>query len=1690
MFGNSSSVETNEIMKSFDSNSDKAINNNEVAFSKKAQNQCDADENLFLRFLELDPPVTNNETPRSYTKGRTPFTITKKLTKGTELSYGFSIVWTHPPRIEKIESNSAAEKAGMLQGDYVIFIDKYNVVTMPELDILNLIRIQGNTLTLEIFRPKARQGSTKSKIFSPKIMSTRVSYTNQDISTDEESSVKPLNVKFSSAATVSNSNASIEMTKKRLKLPQVAGANSKESIQHQQNPESLRKRYLVQLMNREQHFVSAINFGLERFVHPLRDRKDVISINDHRTLFQNIDELMHLSEDILEQILQNDHDPQMHFASRVYLSKSMALCAAYKRYCSGLKRADCVLLNKSRSSDSDFLTFLNEPPIPKKRPDITTFIHRPLQHFRDILKILQLIASNCPVDSDENKNFSSVISELQAAYREITVNGLMEPLVEGRPLLSLQDLESRLVFTKCKPFSLVIPGRQWIFGSDLTRIDGRTVKQFWTLLFSDIMLFAKVSRDRVLFITDEPLPLTNIVDCIFNVKKKTTEFRLVVDPSGQTAKSPANVNCTPDLTRTPLKSVKKRAIILRAPSIELKAVWQNLLTRQISIVNSTLGSQLSSPLESPDIMVSNLNLNDVNMGASSMVATSSKMCSIESIQQPPQRRQQSNQQNKEDSNNNNSNMKTHSSGKTKERMQNLVEERSRESSPKMARQLENFIDEKCSMLSKSGVSKEGSVHLAQWIKGQFNNKDSIPEFEDEGDGNQDWSAEEVEKRSKELRLMHEVKRIEENPSEDEQLSTSKSTSDSQITVRSSPINNNNSRSDSLSICRQCHKFCKKKLRMTNDSNNNQLSQSKRDETPTTCNSSNTTIKEEISADTLTDEGQEIRASQTMVTIKKCTSPDIAEMALKTSQSSPSALQTAAAKSSKKVNIAEQKKEKTMANGICKCECKPKDFEKTTLSPDEVKHEIVKILSDVDQITNRMSIYTDSSSRSSDSYLSYSSIRAKTLLSKYSFLYNNNHMIAATKTQPLNIIKETMIGAQQPQQENKTATSSITTTTAAEEGTVKTVNSSKKEISLVSTNDENISLMLTDLTQSTPITTSIVPAISINPPTPDPKTQHNSQFNLTKDLEITKVNSISIKTESSFDSVDDEEEPPYIKLKTSLRRFGTMSSLERLPSEDTDEKTLNSSDDDSIEELKMNTQLAKDLRDSGENSQLKTWTSRAGSFLEESKAFIDKYLGRTDDYIYLKSDSKDVSNDFDEYETIEGEATSGEEVWGTPSSGGENDEMHMFNNGDGNQTSPKSSSGDEDTEIMMDELLMAPMMTASNIRGLLPRRRLEPLFEEDTDSCDSNNENSLLKNNEGEEIEKNIEKYPSSPTSIDSDQTTPSIDDEMNMNMDEMMSPTTRLAQQDVMSPLEDLEMDEMEVMMSEEEETPKTTTPVETFGSVADKSGAYALYSQIERKEFRNHIGAVEEIRQDQTVVDQVATTSSTQVPSTFRTPRSLEMRLAMNNDILGDEDLINYVPGPNLTSILGHDLSSYHRVMGRDIIMNRIMDRRDISLPSLNSYSQNERKNDQPSSYSQQKNSKMDTPILNRKTKQRIWNNSGFVQKEEKTALSDLEKLARREKIYCMSQHQSTDTEATSSSSTKANKLFKLLRRNSENTAGRRKEHNYSSGDESTSTHSGQSSLINNNSKENDKALILNRRFFKQLTKRRSNTLSDFSSK
>lgn len=169
--------------------------------------------------------------------------------------------------------------------------------------------------------------------------------------------------------------------------------------------------------------------------------------------------------------MHDDGEPQIQLLPKTYESKLYEITSAYKRYCAGLKRADCVLAAKTKNQNSDFVRFLQTPAIPRRRPDITSFIHRPLEHYRDILKLLSTILSNTKSNQEEYSVISHVVHEMQVrsirksfsrdgltifyisqtVYREITSEGgLMEPVGEGRPLLSVQDLENRLVFTKCK----------------------------------------------------------------------------------------------------------------------------------------------------------------------------------------------------------------------------------------------------------------------------------------------------------------------------------------------------------------------------------------------------------------------------------------------------------------------------------------------------------------------------------------------------------------------------------------------------------------------------------------------------------------------------------------------------------------------------------------------------------------------------------------------------------------------------------------------------------------------------------------------------------------------------------------------------------------------------------------------------------------------------------------------------------------------------------------------------------------------------------------------------------------------------------------------------------------------------------------------------------------------------------------
>ncbi|XP_063828788.1 uncharacterized protein LOC135078129 [Ostrinia nubilalis] len=550
--------------------------------------QREADEHLFLRYLELDPPDDPAAPRRAPRNGRTPFTTTRKLVRGAAGGFGFTVVWTRPPRVERVAAGGSAERAGLRAGDYLVFVGNKNVVTAPEEEVRNLVKSAGQFLTIETFRRVPPNGVG----VRPRLAQVTIPAPE---STPPPAPRSPRATALASPAAAARpptacSSTSQSLDRRKLHLPQVTFSKETPGLST-----DVRKRALLAVVAREQHYATCLQFGLVRFVSPLAERADLIAPNDHQLLFQNIEEIFRLSEDILDQVVQDDGEIQTSTVVAVYLQKTPVFLSLYKKYCLGLKRADCVLVKKSKDPSGAFSRFCTSPPIPRRRPDITSLVHKPLEQFRELLRLMRTAAAATgagPYDQLEKKQLQVIVEQLQSGYQDVTAgSGLMGLAGDGKPLLSVSDLESRLVFTRCKPFVLSTAGRQWIFGGELSRVEGRAVRPYWALLFTDLLLFATVSRDRVLFVTEEPVALGTVSEAQFNVRKKATEFRLILGRTG--GESPL-VSCAP---RTPHRT---RTVVLRAPSIDLKAVWQSLLQRQIYRAHTMTGTPLGSPLDSPD----------------------------------------------------------------------------------------------------------------------------------------------------------------------------------------------------------------------------------------------------------------------------------------------------------------------------------------------------------------------------------------------------------------------------------------------------------------------------------------------------------------------------------------------------------------------------------------------------------------------------------------------------------------------------------------------------------------------------------------------------------------------------------------------------------------------------------------------------------------------------------------------------------------------------------------------------------------------------------------------------------------------------------------------------------------------------------------------------------------------------------
>lgn len=122
-------------------------------------------------------------------------------------------------------------------------------------------------------------------------------------------------------------------------------------------------------------------------------------------------QLLRITEEILEAVVPEVGDIHIDLVISTYKAKLQEITSAYKRYCTGIKRADCVLANKSKNPD--FARFLQTPAIPRRRPDITAFIHKPLEHYREVLKLLNVILSNIQTSQDDYAVICQIVHDMQ-----------------------------------------------------------------------------------------------------------------------------------------------------------------------------------------------------------------------------------------------------------------------------------------------------------------------------------------------------------------------------------------------------------------------------------------------------------------------------------------------------------------------------------------------------------------------------------------------------------------------------------------------------------------------------------------------------------------------------------------------------------------------------------------------------------------------------------------------------------------------------------------------------------------------------------------------------------------------------------------------------------------------------------------------------------------------------------------------------------------------------------------------------------------------------------------------------------------------------------------------------------------------------------------------------------------------------
>lgn len=450
----------------------------------------------------------------------------------SESGFGFTVAWTKPPLVDYLHEGGNAEKAGLMPGDKIICINKIKVSKKGKEEIENIVKNVKDIMELEVIRPESELATRKRQTS----LRRKESFTKK---------------------------------------------GSKMIIQDCNIMLWRRERAMLKLLMCEEDLLSAIALGKEKFIIVIRKHFTLTTPMELNILFGNIEEIGSVQErhvQALRQMTQGNDD----CVGRLYQKQLDDRCTVLKTYIYGLHLAKIML--KYKLCSTPFRELIEKQEKEDGTIEISKFIEKPVKYIADVTTQLETLLSCTAVGHRDYVCLESVLAVFQNFNRDMTeVIGKLSCFVdfetiqsrfnEEDPYINLETLQEKAIFTKGpRNFSLVHPGRYWLFSGELSKIEGRHYIEYWALLLSDCLILTRRTEQRVLLVLDEPIMLRSIYQASFDIKKCDTEFRILF------------------ALEKPKKSASQRnqwvTWILRAPSAGVKLLWQTILTYQLSLYST------------------------------------------------------------------------------------------------------------------------------------------------------------------------------------------------------------------------------------------------------------------------------------------------------------------------------------------------------------------------------------------------------------------------------------------------------------------------------------------------------------------------------------------------------------------------------------------------------------------------------------------------------------------------------------------------------------------------------------------------------------------------------------------------------------------------------------------------------------------------------------------------------------------------------------------------------------------------------------------------------------------------------------------------------------------------------------------------------------------------------------------------